>query len=131
MKTFTIEATFGDQAIRSALPVDVVDRSVAEWSERFAVIPKNERRSEVRQLIVDTLMNERHVNDPIERYLTSLLLVWLAATGPHGEKLTELMKRGDFAIAYEITRINATSFNFRTLIDEKNARRLPQAHELR
>jgi hypothetical protein len=119
MKTFTIEATFGDQTIRSAAPIDIVDRSIAEWTEKFAVMPADEARSAVRQLIVDTLMNERHVNDPIEQQLTSAALVWLAATGQHGEKLTELMKLGDMAIGYDITRINATTFNFRTLVDEK------------
>ena len=61
MKTFTIEASFGDQEIRS----------------------------------------------------------WLAGTGQHGTKLTELMKLGEMAIGYDITRINATTFNFRMSVDEK------------
>jgi hypothetical protein len=119
MKTFMIEATLGDQMIRSAAPIDLVDRSIVEWSERFAVMPIDEARAAVRQLIVDTLMNERHVNDQIEQQLTSAALVWLAATGQHGEKLTELMKLGDMAIGYDITRINATAFNFRMSVDEK------------
>jgi hypothetical protein len=119
MKTFTIEATFGDQILRSAAPIDIVDRSIAEWTEKFDVMPADEARSAVRQLVVDTLMNERHVNDPIEQQLTSAALVWLAATGPHGKKLTELMKLGDMAIGYDITRISATAFNFRMSVDEK------------
>jgi hypothetical protein len=119
MKMFTIEATFGDQMIRSAVPIDIVDRSIADWSERFAVMPADEARAAVRQYIVTTLMNERHVSDPIEQQLTSAALVWLAATGPHGEKLTELMKLGDMAIGYDITRINATTCNFRMSVDEK------------
>jgi hypothetical protein len=118
MKSFTVEATFGDQIFRSAAPIDIVDRSIAEWTERFAVLPIDEARSAVRQYIVSTLMNERH-NDPIEGQLASAALVWLAATGQHGEKLTELMKLGDMAIAYDITRINATAFNFRLSVDEK------------
>jgi hypothetical protein len=119
MKTFMIEATFGDQMIRSAAPIDLVDRSIAEWTERFAVMPADEARAAVRQYVVTTLMNERHVNDPIEQQLTSSALVWLAATGQHGEKLTELMKLGDMAIGYDITRISATAFNFRMSVDEK------------
>ena len=119
MKTFTIEATFGDQIMRSVVPIDIIDRSIAHWSERFAVMPIDEARSAVRQHIVSTLMNERHVNDPIEQQLTSAALMWLAATGQHGEKLTELMKLGDMAIGYDITRINATAFNFRMSVDEK------------
>jgi hypothetical protein len=119
MKTFTIEATFGDQAIRSAAPIDIVDRSIAEWTEKFAAIPADEARAAVRQYVVTTLMNETHVNDPVEQQLTSAALVWLAATVPHGEELTELMKLGDMAIGYEITRISATAFNFRMSVDEK------------
>jgi hypothetical protein len=126
MKTFMIEATFGDQMIRSAAPIDIVDRSVAEWSERFAVLPIDEARAAVRQHIVSTLMNERHVNDPIEHQLTSAALVWLAATGPHGQKLTELMKLGDMAIGYDITRINATAFNFRLSVDENTKAAIAQ-----
>jgi hypothetical protein len=76
MKTFTIEATFGDQIMRSAAPIDIVDRSIAEWTEKFAVMPADEARAAVRQY---TLMNERHVSDPIEQQLTSAALVWLAA----------------------------------------------------
>jgi hypothetical protein len=119
MKTFTIEATFGDQMIRSAAPIDIVDRSIAEWTEKFAVMPADEARAAVRQYVVTTLMNEHHVNDPIEHQLTSAALVWLAATGQHGTKLTELMKLGDMAIGYDITRISASAFNFRLSVDEK------------
>jgi hypothetical protein len=36
-----------------------------------------------------------------------------------GTKLTELMKLGDIAIGYDITRISATAFNFRLSVDEK------------
>jgi hypothetical protein len=119
MKTFTIEATFGDQVIRSAAPIDIVDQSIAEWTEKFAHMPADEARAAVRQYVVTTLMNERHVNDPVEQQLTSAALVWLTATGQHGQKLTELMKLGDMTIAYEITRINATAFNFRLSVDAK------------
>jgi hypothetical protein len=75
MKTFTIEATFGDQVLRSLAPV--------------------------------------------EHQLTSAALVWLAATGQHGTKLTELMKLGDMSIGFDITRISATAFNFRMSVDKK------------
>jgi hypothetical protein len=126
MKTFTIEATFGDQMIRSAAPIDIVDRSVAELTERVSVIPADEARAAVRQHVVSTLMNERHVNNPIEHQLTSAALVWLAATGPHGEKLSELMKLGDMAIGYDITRVGPTGFNFRLLIDEKTKAAIAQ-----
>jgi hypothetical protein len=119
MKTFAIEATLGDQIIRSVAAVDIVDGSIAEWTEKFAVMPADEARAAVRQYVVTTLMNERHINDPIEQQLISGALVWLAATGQHGEKLTELMKLGDMAIGYDITRISATAFNFRMSVDEK------------
>ena len=111
MKTFTLEATFGDQMIRSAAPIDIVDRSVAEWSERFAIMPADEARAAVRQYVVTTLMNERHVNDPIEHQLTSAALVWLAATGQHGTKLIELMKLGDMAIGYHPNQCNSFQFS--------------------
>jgi hypothetical protein len=119
MTTFTVEATFGDQMIRMQADGHTVDEILAEWNARPWNMTADEIRVEVRQLVVNSLMNETHRTVAGEDQLIAGALVWLTATGSMGEKLLPFMRRGGIAIGYDITRLTATGFNFRLLIDEK------------
>ena len=118
LKEFTIEAVLGDAVLRVAAHVDMVEEAVAHWNARLGNIAAS--REHVRQLVVSGLMEERYC-DQGEAAVLASALIWLTITGPYGEKLLPFMKTGDMELRYEITRIDATKFNFHLSVDEKTA----------
>lgn len=117
MAEFTIEATFGDATLAMAVQSQNVDFIVTTWTEKLQSLGIEDQRVESRQLVVKSLMEETH-HEPGESENVAAALVWLAATGPYGERLLPLMRAGGIAVGFEITRLGPTTFNFRLNVDE-------------
>lgn len=114
----TVEAFFGDAAVRMAVDACRVRDVVAHWDARMKTIQTDDVRRDTRQMIVEGLMEERH-KQPQEAEVLASAILWLAATNPqYGEKLLALMTKGGMGISYEITRLGPTNFNFRLETDE-------------
>lgn len=120
INSFTISAAFGDANIETVFPSDMVAEVVANFSSRFSMIGADEIRSNVRQLVVTSLMNETH-HDEEEAEAVSCALVWLTATGPNADSLLPMMESGGVRLHYEISRLGPTTFNFRLSYDPPDA----------
>lgn len=112
VNSFTVAASFGDATIETVFRSDMVAEVVANLTSRLSMLDDAESRSEMRQLVATSLMNETH-HDQEEAKAVSCTLVWLAATGPFAETVLPMMEAGGVRLHYEITRLGPTTFNFR------------------
>jgi len=117
-KHFTIAAALGQQTLRSAVRSDTVDEMVADWGRHLKTDNPEKRRSDTSAVVVTSLGNGTHHTNPEEARAISSALVWLAATGPMGERLLQLMRAGDATIGYEIVRLREDAYDFRLSVDE-------------
>jgi len=115
---FTIAAALGRQTLRSAVRSDTVDEMVADWDRHLKTDDPEKRRSDTSAVVVTSLGNGTHHTNPEEARAISSALVWLAATGPMGEQLLQLMRAGDATIGYEIVRLREDAYDFRLTVDE-------------
>jgi len=121
VKHFIIQAALGRQTIEAGVPSDSVDEMVAWWSNHLKADDPEERRSDTRSVVVTSLDAGTHHTNPEEARAIASALVWLAATGPMGERLLKLMRGGDATISYEIMRLREDAYNFRLGLDEKSS----------
>ena len=119
VKHFTIEAALDRQTITASVRSDTIDEMVTHWGELLKVDTPRERRSSTMDVVVTSLMKGTHHTNPGEARAIVSALVWLAATGPMGEGLLDLMRGGDVTIGYEISQLREGAFNFRLRGDEK------------
>lgn len=124
MTHFTIEASYGARNIKAAVMSNRVDRMLEAWEAAAAKVRSTDRRGDTRQLVVDALRSNRHHDDVGAGELVVQALVWLAATGPSGERLLPRMKAGGMAIGYEITDLDEKRCRFRQRVEEATWRRM-------
>ena len=118
LKHFTIGAALGQQTIRAAVRSDTVDEMVADWAKHLKADDPEKRRSDTSAVVVTSLSAGTHHTNPEEARALASALVWLAATGPMGEQLLELMRGGDATIGYEIMRLREDAYDFRLSVDD-------------
>ena len=117
-KHFTIAAALGRQTIMAAVRSDTVDEMVADWGKHLKAADPEKRRSDTSAVVVKSLNDGTHHTNPEEARALASALVWLAATGPMGERLLELMRGGEATISYEIMRLREDAYDFRLIVDE-------------
>jgi hypothetical protein len=117
-KHFTIVAALGRQTIMSGVRSDTVDEMVADWGRHLKTDDPQRRRSDTSAVVVTSLKNGIHHSNPEEARALASALVWLAATGPRGERLLEPMRGGDPTIRYEIMQVPEDAFDFQLIVDE-------------
>lgn len=118
VKHFTIAAALGRQTIKAAVRSDTVDEMVADWARHLKADDPEKRRSDTSAVIVTSLGDGTHHTNPEGTRAVASALVWLAATGPMGELLLQLMRAGDATINYEIVRLREDAYDFRLTVDE-------------
>jgi hypothetical protein len=119
-KQFTIEAALGRQTITAGVPSDKVDEIVAYWGGLLKADNPVEQRSDTRAVIVTSLNNGTHHTNPEEARALPLALVWLAATGPRGEEVLDLMRGGDTTISYQIRQLRGDAYHFQLKFEDKS-----------
>jgi len=120
VKHFTIAAALARQTIMAAVRSDTVDEMVADWGKHLKAADPEKRRSDTSAVVVKSLNDGTHHTNPEEARALASALVWLAATGPIGGQLLELMRSGDATISYEIIRLQEDAYDFRLIVDEMN-----------
>jgi len=118
VKHFTIAAALGLQTIKAAVRSDTVDEMVADWGKHLKADDPEKRRSDTSAVVVTSLNDGTHHTHPEGARAIASALVWLAATGPRGELLLQLMRGGDATIGYEIVRLREDAYDFRLSVDE-------------
>jgi hypothetical protein len=125
---FIVGAALGRQTIKAEVRSDTVDEMVADWGKHLKADDPEKRRSDTSAVVVISLSKGTHHTIPEETRAIASALVWLAATGPMGEQLLELMRGGDVTISYEIMRLREDAYDFRLSVDDKSLAALESRH---